>query len=166
MVTGTPPYKKPGTATPSPDPQRAHARIELRGGVEEYLAAAALVLAPLGTFVVCMESEGRARVERGATAAGLALVERLDVIPIAGRKGRLFSVFTLSRRYTAASRVVKNCSDCSVIGILGDGIRDGVGAARTLLGSLLHASPARFAYGRPATRSGRGRPPLSSSGSR
>lgn len=95
LVTGTPPYKKPGTATPSPDPQRAHARIELRGGVEAYLAAAARMLAPRGTFVVCMESEGRERVEQGASAAGLAIVERLDVIPIAGRKGRLFSVFRL-----------------------------------------------------------------------
>ena len=41
-MTGTPPYKKLGTATPSPDPQRAHARIELRGGIEDYLATAPL----------------------------------------------------------------------------------------------------------------------------
>ncbi|HKU41870.1 MAG TPA: methyltransferase domain-containing protein, partial [Polyangiales bacterium] len=32
LVTGTPPYKPPGTATPSPDAQRAYARVELRGG--------------------------------------------------------------------------------------------------------------------------------------
>jgi tRNA1(Val) A37 N6-methylase TrmN6 len=97
LVTGTPPYKKPGTATPSPDPQRAHARIELRGGAEDYLATASKLLAPDGTCVVCMESAAQARVFDGARAAGLQVVEQLDVIPIAGetRKGRLFSVFTL-----------------------------------------------------------------------
>jgi tRNA1Val (adenine37-N6)-methyltransferase len=95
LITGTPPYKRPGTATPSPDPQRAHARIELRGGVEDYLATAARMLAPHGTFVVCMESPGLARVRAGARAAGLQIVAQLDVIPIAGGKGRLFSVFTL-----------------------------------------------------------------------
>jgi tRNA1Val (adenine37-N6)-methyltransferase len=97
LVTGTPPYKKPGTATPSPDPQRAHARLELRGGVEDYLAAAATVLAPTGTCVVCMESESLDRVEAGARAAGLVIRERVDVIPIEGKKGRLFSVITLKR---------------------------------------------------------------------
>lgn len=95
LITGTPPYKKPGTATPSPDPQRAHARIELRGGVEDYVAAAARVLSPSGICVVCMESGGLSRVDAGVSAAGLAIVERVDVIPMAGRKGRLFSVFTL-----------------------------------------------------------------------
>jgi tRNA1(Val) A37 N6-methylase TrmN6 len=107
LVTGTPPYKKPGTATPSPDPQRAHARIELRGGVEDYLKAAASVLAQTGTCVVCMESEGVARVEAGARAAGLVVREQLDVIPIQGRKGRLFSVFTLKRESAGPTRVAK-----------------------------------------------------------
>jgi tRNA1Val (adenine37-N6)-methyltransferase len=97
LVTGTPPYKKPGTATPSPDPQRAHARIELRGGIEDYLAAAARVLAPGGACVVCMEAAGAARVMAGAQTAGLSVHAQLDVIPIEDRKGRLFSVFTLRR---------------------------------------------------------------------
>jgi tRNA1Val (adenine37-N6)-methyltransferase len=102
LITGTPPYKKPGTATPSPDPQRAHARIELRGGVEEYLVAAGRMLAPDGTFVVCMETPGLDRVRAGARAAGLHIVEQLDVIPIAGGKGRLFSVFALKRVASAS----------------------------------------------------------------
>ena len=38
LVTGTPPYLPLGTASASPDPQRAAARIELRGGIEDYLA--------------------------------------------------------------------------------------------------------------------------------
>jgi tRNA1Val (adenine37-N6)-methyltransferase len=112
LVTGTPPYKKPGTATPSPDPQRAHARIELRGGIEDYLATAAKMLAPEGTCVVCMESEGLKRVETGARDAGLEIVARLDVIPIAGGKGRLFSVFTLRHMQLGADqRGALNVSD-------------------------------------------------------
>lgn len=112
LVTGTPPYKKPGTATPSPDPQRAHARIELRGGIEDYLATAARMLAPDGTCVVCMESAGLTRVQTGARDAGLEIVERLDVIPIEGGKGRLFSVFTLRcGQLRAAGRGPLNVSD-------------------------------------------------------
>ncbi|HKP59946.1 MAG TPA: methyltransferase domain-containing protein [Polyangiales bacterium] len=94
LVTGTPPYKPPGTATPSPDAQRAHARVELRGGVEQYLAAAAVALAPQGVCVVCMETPGLRRVQLGAAAAGLSIAAQLDVIPRAGRQA-LFSVFTL-----------------------------------------------------------------------
>jgi hypothetical protein len=51
-----------------------------------------------------MEAEGLARVQAGAREAGLEIVERLDVIPIAGGKGRLFSVFTLRR--IASARLV------------------------------------------------------------
>lgn len=103
LITGTPPYKKPGTATASPDPQRAHARIELRGGIEEYLASAARWLAPEGTCVVCMEASGESRVQAGAQAAGFQACERLDVVPIAGRKAALFSVFTLRRAHAGAA---------------------------------------------------------------
>lgn len=93
LVTGTPPYLPSGTASPSPDPQRAAARIELRGGVEDYLAAAARVLAPDGVVVVCADGRFPERVVRGAAAAGLAPVRRLDVVPRAGRSP-LFSVWT------------------------------------------------------------------------
>jgi tRNA1(Val) A37 N6-methylase TrmN6 len=96
LVTGTPPYLPLGTASASPDPQRAAARIELRGGIEDYLAAAARVLAPAGVVVVCADGRAPARVIRGAAAAGLAPIRRLDVVPRAGR-GSLFSVWTCAR---------------------------------------------------------------------
>jgi hypothetical protein len=67
--------------------------------------AAASLLAQNRTSVVCKESEGVAPVEAGATAAGLVVRERLDVIPIEGRKGRLFSVFTLKREAAGPVRV-------------------------------------------------------------
>jgi tRNA1Val (adenine37-N6)-methyltransferase len=94
LVTGTPPYLPLGTALPSPDPQRAAARIELRGGVEDYLAAAARVLAPDGRVVVCADGRAPERVLRGARAAGLVPSRRLDVVPRAGAAGPLFSVWT------------------------------------------------------------------------
>ena len=96
LVTGTPPYLPLGTASASPDPQRAAARIELRGGVEDYLAAAARVLTPEGVVVLCSDGRAPARVVRGAAAAGLSPVRRLDVVPRAGRSP-LFSVWTCAR---------------------------------------------------------------------
>ena len=102
LVTGTPPYKPLGTASVSPDPQRAHARIELRGGVEAYLSAAARVLGPGGIFVMCAQEEQSERVHCGARASQLAPIYRVDVIPYEGRKGRLFSVHVFVRCEEAA----------------------------------------------------------------
>lgn len=96
LVTGTPPYLPLGTASASPDPQRAAARIELRGGVEDYLAAASRVLSPDGVVVVCADGRAPERVLRGAAAASLAPLRRLDVVPRAG-KSPLFSVWTCAR---------------------------------------------------------------------
>ncbi|MDD9936290.1 MAG: methyltransferase [Myxococcales bacterium] len=95
LVTGTPPYQPVGKGTVSPDPQRAHARVELRGGVEAYLAAAAQAVDAQGWVVVCADARTPERVEQGAAAVGLAPVRRLDAVPIAEHKGPLFSVFTL-----------------------------------------------------------------------
>lgn len=96
LVTGTPPYLPLGTASASPDPQRAACRIELRGGVEDYLAAAARVLSPRGVVVVCADGRAPERVLRGAAAAALVPVRRVDIVPRAGR-GVLFSVWTCAR---------------------------------------------------------------------
>ena len=96
LVTGTPPYLPLGTASASPDPQRAAARLELRGGVEDYLAGAARVLSPEGVVVVCSDGRAPDRVVRGAAAADLIPVRRLDIVPRAGRSP-LFSVWTCAR---------------------------------------------------------------------
>ncbi len=94
LVTGTPPYLPLGTALPSPDPQRAAARIELRGGVEDYLLAASRVLAPDGRVVVCADGRFPDRVRRGAAAAGLAPLQRIDVFPRVDARDPLFAVWT------------------------------------------------------------------------
>jgi tRNA1(Val) A37 N6-methylase TrmN6 len=96
LVTGTPPYLPRGTASASPDPQRAAARIELRGGVEDYLAAAARVLSREGVVVVCADGRAPDRVVRGAAAACLSPLRRVDIVPRAGR-ATLFSVWTCAR---------------------------------------------------------------------
>jgi tRNA1Val (adenine37-N6)-methyltransferase len=95
LVTGTPPYVPPGTATPSSDSQKAYARQELRGGVEDYLAAMGRVLAPRGVGVVCADARFPERVFTGAERAGLRVFRRRDVVPRAGNKGPLFAVFSL-----------------------------------------------------------------------
>lgn len=97
LITGTPPYLPLGTASASPDPQRAACRLELRGGVEDYLAAAARVLSPEGLVVVCADGRAPERVERGSAAAGLFPIRRTDIVPRAGR-GTLFSVWTCARQ--------------------------------------------------------------------
>lgn len=97
LVTGTPPYLPPDRASPSTDAQRTYARLEMRGGVEDYLAAAAPLLAEGGRFVVCCDARRPDRALDGGAAAGLAPVRRRDVVPRAGRKGPLFTVWTFGR---------------------------------------------------------------------
>jgi tRNA1Val (adenine37-N6)-methyltransferase len=103
LVTGTPPYLSPGTATESARVQRGPCTIERRGGIEEYCVAAARLLAPGGRFVVCEAAAQTARVAAAAEGAGLGTVQRLDVIPRAG-KAALFSVYAM--RAAPADRIV------------------------------------------------------------
>jgi tRNA1Val (adenine37-N6)-methyltransferase len=97
LVTGTPPYVPPGTATPSSDAQRAYARQEFRGGVEDYLHAGARCLRPGGRMVVCADARFPQRVLALAPQLDLRVLRQRDVIPREGEKGPLFSVFTLAR---------------------------------------------------------------------
>jgi tRNA1(Val) A37 N6-methylase TrmN6 len=81
VVTGTPPYFDPRAATPCSDAQRAHAKFELRGGIEDYARAAARVLSPGGRFVVCAPAKPRDRGTRAIFEAGLFVKSRRDVLP-------------------------------------------------------------------------------------
>jgi tRNA1(Val) A37 N6-methylase TrmN6 len=106
LVTGTPPYLPLGTALPSPDPQRAAARIELRGGVEDYLLAASRVLAASGRVVVCADGRHPARVIRGAAAAGLTPLQRVEIWPRVDAKDPLFAVWTCAREDATPERAL------------------------------------------------------------
>jgi tRNA1(Val) A37 N6-methylase TrmN6 len=94
LVTGTPPYFPFGRGRVSSRIQCGPCRFEYRGGVEDYCAAAARLLAPGGRFVVCESADQVARVEAAAAAVGLAITARCDVVPRAG-KAPLFSVFEM-----------------------------------------------------------------------
>ncbi len=97
LVTGTPPYLPLGTATPSSDPQRAAARIELRGGIEAYLAAASHAVADAGHVVVCADGRTPTRTTNAARAVGLVPREALHFVAREGDKNPLFSVWTFTR---------------------------------------------------------------------
>ncbi len=96
VVTGTPPYFPAEATLPSPDSQRAHARVELRGGVEAYLEAAAACVREGGVVVVCADARKPERVLGTIDALGLSAERELVVSPREG-KAALFSVWTLVR---------------------------------------------------------------------
>lgn len=100
LVTGTPPYMPAGNGPISPDSQRAHARVELRGGVEEYVAAAARLSGPATTIVLCSGAQRPDRVERAAAACEVSIASRRDVIAREGARRPLFTVWTLRRTAT------------------------------------------------------------------
>ena len=86
LVTGSPPYFDPHGGTLCQDPARAAAHFELRGGVEQYAAAASEALAPRGLFVCCAAAEPVRRGPEALRRAGLKLRYRRDVIPREGRE--------------------------------------------------------------------------------
>jgi len=88
LVTGTPPFMPPGTGVLPKDPQRAAARFELRGGIEEYCATAARFLAPGGSVSMLMDGSQDARCRDAVAVAGLHLRRRLVVLPREGRAPR------------------------------------------------------------------------------
>jgi tRNA1Val (adenine37-N6)-methyltransferase len=94
LITGTPPYFGVTAATAAMDTQRAYARIEHRGGIEAYTSTATQLLTPDGWFVVCGDANAADRMDRAASACGLAVCGRTVVVPRAGRPP-LFSVWAL-----------------------------------------------------------------------
>lgn len=79
LVTGSPPYVPVGNGVISPHPQKAGARMELRGSVFDYCRAAKRWLAPEGRFAFVMLAQDP-RTEAAPVEAGLAVVERWDYV--------------------------------------------------------------------------------------
>ncbi|MBX2798113.1 MAG: methyltransferase [Myxococcales bacterium] len=79
LITGSPPYIPVGKGVISPHPQRASARMELRGSVFDYCEAARRWLAPGGRFCFVMLAADP-RTEEAPLEAGLAVEERWDVV--------------------------------------------------------------------------------------
>jgi len=84
LVTGSPPYFPVGTAVMSSNPQRAGARMELKGCVFDYCAAAAKLLKPDGGFSL-VHTAHDPRPEAALEAAGLTIWSRHDVYFRVGR---------------------------------------------------------------------------------
>ena len=106
LVTGTPPYLPPGTATASRRVQCGPCHLEYRGGIEAYCVAAARWMTAGGLFVTCAGASAVERVGAAAGAAGLAVARRLDVVPRAG-KAALLSVYAMRRREEVAATQVE-----------------------------------------------------------
>jgi len=84
LVTGSPPYIPLGKGHVSPHPQRAACRMELRGDIFDYCRTASRALAPEGRFAFC-HAAADPRPEAAVAAAGLALLERRDIVFRRGR---------------------------------------------------------------------------------
>ena len=96
LVTGSPPYFPPGTATEAEHGQAIGARIEMRGDVRDYARTASHVLAPGGVFAFVFPFD---RVEHATAAvhdASLVLVRRREIVFREGDRP-LISLFAASR---------------------------------------------------------------------
>ena len=80
LVTGSPPYWPSSAAAGAAHPQAVLARIEIRGSVTDYAAAAARILATGGMFVFVFPFIQLARAEEALAANGLVLLRRRDVV--------------------------------------------------------------------------------------
>jgi tRNA1(Val) A37 N6-methylase TrmN6 len=96
LVTGSPPYFPPGTATEAEHSQAVPARIEVRGSVADYAAAAARLLAAGGIFVFVFPFDQRGRAEEALAANALVLLRRRDVVFKEGEPPRI-SLFAAAR---------------------------------------------------------------------
>lgn len=96
LVTGSPPYWPEGTATRAEHPQAVPARIEVRGSVSDYAAAAARILAPGGLFAFVFPTAQLERALSAVREAGLRLIRRREVVFKEGQPS-LITLFAATR---------------------------------------------------------------------
>lgn len=96
LVTGSPPYFPEGTASPAAHDQAIPARIEVRGSVHDYAAAAARILRPGGVFAFVFPTPQLERALEGLRAADLVLLRRRQVVFKEGEPS-LISLFLAGR---------------------------------------------------------------------
>lgn len=80
LVTGSPPYFPPGTASPANHQQAVPARIEMRGDVSDYARAASRLLGVGGVFAFVFPSIQMQRALDALDHAGLTLLRRRPVV--------------------------------------------------------------------------------------
>lgn len=96
LVTGSPPYFPEGTASKAAHPQAVPARIEMRGTVADYAAAAARILAPGGIFAFVFPFAQLERADEALRANALVTLRRRDVVFKEGERPML-SLFAAAR---------------------------------------------------------------------
>ncbi len=95
LVLANPPFLPVSAGFLPHHPQKAAARFELHGDVFDYCRTAAAHLAPDGRFCFCHAARDP-RPERAVEAAGLALIQRRDVVFREGRGAHL-ALYTCAR---------------------------------------------------------------------
>ncbi|MEO6772918.1 MAG: methyltransferase [Kofleriaceae bacterium] len=93
LITGSPPYFPAAAGIVPADPQKAHARFELRGDLTDYARAAERHLAPGGVYVFCFPWQQHAR---ALAIEALAITSFRAVVPRAGAEP-LFAVYACRR---------------------------------------------------------------------
>ncbi len=97
LITGSPPYFPPGTASPARHEQAVPARIETRGSIHDYAAAAARLLRAGGLFAFVFPTAQIERVEEALARAELILLRHRTVVFKEGEPS-VISLFAASRR--------------------------------------------------------------------
>lgn len=104
LVVTNPPYRATGNGQVAPNDERAAARHELAGGLEDFLAAAGWCLRHGGRFAIVYLAERLAELLAGMAAAGIAPKRLRLVHPRAGQPARM--VMVEGRKGGAAGLVV------------------------------------------------------------
>ena len=96
LVTGSPPYFPEGTASRAVHQQAIPARIETRGNVGDYAAAAARILAAGGVFAFVFPTAQIGRALEALREAGLVLLRRREILFKEGEPS-IISLFLAAR---------------------------------------------------------------------
>jgi len=97
LVTGSPPYFPPGTATEAGHKQAIPARIEVRGSVADYAQTAARILGAGGLFAFVFPTLQTDRALGAIDDANLKLIRRRDIVFKEGETP-LITLFAASRK--------------------------------------------------------------------
>lgn len=114
LITGSPPFMRVGAGTLPRDPQRAGGRFELRGGVEDYLLAAARWLAVDGVASILMDGLSDQRTVAAIAAAGLVHRRTLLVRPRAG-EAATYRVYSAARSALPSGPATKADADAELV---------------------------------------------------
>lgn len=97
LVLGSPPYWPVGTRCQAEHPQAIPARLEVRGDIADYAAAASRILAPGGIFTCVFPADQLERAAEAYRQADLVVLRRQDILFKEGEAYGL-GLFTGSRR--------------------------------------------------------------------